>query len=289
MAGWLVAFSSLSQEPKKTSVAIYPIKAAGAVDKAVAQALSALLSSELTPSPKLRVIEEAMLKEVMERQAMNISDACDDTVCQVEIGKLVQAQKIVTGDLVKLGAKYILSLRLIDIQTSTTEFSTKDECTCAEDQLDQLVAVAAVKVRNYCGDNVPLPALAQQQAPAAPAGAGSLPADLGPIPLGKARIYIFLRMPDDQGQAAIQEMLPNQCMVADADPGPETFGNLNLNVEAGKTYYIEATWINSEPQGWISAILVPEAQGRQWAQNCKRPEEMQPPETKKAKKKTRSK
>jgi len=38
--------------PGKTSVAIYPIKAAGATNKAVASALSALLSSELTPSTR---------------------------------------------------------------------------------------------------------------------------------------------------------------------------------------------------------------------------------------------
>jgi hypothetical protein len=35
MAGWLAAFSSLSQEPRKTSVAIYPLKAAGAVKDGV--------------------------------------------------------------------------------------------------------------------------------------------------------------------------------------------------------------------------------------------------------------
>ena len=53
--------------------------------------MTELLSSKLTPSPKLLVIEAAMLKTVMERQAMNVSEACDDTNCQVEIGKLVKA------------------------------------------------------------------------------------------------------------------------------------------------------------------------------------------------------
>jgi hypothetical protein len=140
----------------RTSLAVYPIKPAGA-DSSLATAMTALLSSKLTPSPRLRVIEEAMLKTVIERQATNVSDLCDDTQCQVAIGKLVQAQKLVTGDLARFGSKYILSLKLVDIQTGAMEFATEDSCACGEDQLDKLVAVAAVKVRNHFCDPVPLP------------------------------------------------------------------------------------------------------------------------------------
>jgi len=142
-------------EGQKISVAIYPIKASGATEKAVASALTSLLSSELTPSPRLAVIEEAMLKEVIARQLQNESDACDDTSCQVEIGKLVKAQKMITGDLVKLGTRYILSLKLVDIQTGTMEFSTRDQCACNEDQVDQLVTVAAARVRSHFCEKVP--------------------------------------------------------------------------------------------------------------------------------------
>jgi hypothetical protein len=161
LTGLAVAFLAQAPArvpPARTTIAVYPIKPAGA-ESSVASALTMLLTSELTPSPRLRVIEEAMLKQVMERQAMNLSDACDDTACQVAIGKLVQAQKIVTGGLAKLGNKYILSLNLVDVQTGATEFSTKEECACPEDQLDKLVAVAGAKVRRYFGDSVPIPPL----------------------------------------------------------------------------------------------------------------------------------
>ena len=137
----------------RTSLAVYPVKPAGA-DSSLATAMTALLSSKLSPSPRLRVIEEAMLKVVMERQGLNVSDACDSTVCQVEIGKLVQAQKLVTGDLAKFGSKYILSLKVVDIQSGAMEFATEDSCSCSEDQLDKLVTVAAAKVRNHFCDAV---------------------------------------------------------------------------------------------------------------------------------------
>jgi len=166
--------------PAKTSVAIYPLKAAGAMDKAVASALSALLGTELSPSPRLYVIEESMLQEVIKRQLQNESDACDDTSCQVEIGKLVKAQKMITGDIIKLGLRYILSLKLVDIQTGTLEFTTKDECPCTEDNLDLLVAAAGAKIRNHFGESVPIPALPVGQAflpvqPSSPQGAQAPP------------------------------------------------------------------------------------------------------------------
>ena len=170
---WFLVLACLlmaqAQPPAKTSLAVYPIKPAGSSPD-LATAMTALLVSELTPSPKLMVIEEAMLKTVMERQGQNASDACDDTSCQVEIGKLVKAQKLVIGDLTKFGSKYILALKLVDIQTGVTDFTTEDSCACTEDQLPDLVTAVAAKLRNNFGETLPVPSL-PQNAPASPQGA----------------------------------------------------------------------------------------------------------------------
>jgi len=159
--------------PAKTSLAVYPVEPAGS-DPALAPAITATLVARLTPSPKLQVIEEAMLKAVMERQGMNISDACDDTSCQVEVGKLVKAQKMITGRLAKMGHKYTLFLSLVNIGTGVTEFNTEDSCLCSEDNLDELVAAAVAKIRNHFGENLPVPALPQSP-PAAYSAAPAVP------------------------------------------------------------------------------------------------------------------
>src|SRR4030042_395088 len=143
---------ALLGQTNKTSVAVYPIKAVGGVDKSLAQTLASLMTNELGKSSKLIVIDESMLEEVMKRQAMNISDLCDSTVCQVKVGELVQAQKMVVAELSKLGSRYILTFKVIDIRTSAMEFSGREDCTCAEDQLDQLVAMAAIKLRQHFGE-----------------------------------------------------------------------------------------------------------------------------------------
>jgi len=147
--------------PAKTSVAVYPLKAVGAVEKSLAATLTSLLTNELTKSPNLIVIKESMLEEVMKRQAMNMSDLCDSTMCQVEIGKLVQAQKMMVVELSKLGSRYLMTFDLVDVKTSAMDYSDRVECACTEDQLDLLVAAAGVKVRNHFGESVPIPQLPQ--------------------------------------------------------------------------------------------------------------------------------
>jgi len=178
-----------SPSGNKTTIAIYQLKATGAADKSVASALTSLLGSALTPSPYLKVIEDSMLKEVMARQVQNESDACDDTSCQVAIGKLAKAQKMINGDLVKLGTRYILSLKLTDVESGTLDFSTKDECACTDDQVDKLVETAGAKIRNHFGESVPVPQLPgapppqQKPAPAAYAPAAYAPPAYAPAPV----------------------------------------------------------------------------------------------------------
>jgi len=150
-----------SSPPAKTSIAVYPLKAVEGVDKSIAATLTSLMGYQLTQSSRLIVIKEDMLQEVMKRQAVNISDLCDSTMCQVEIGKLVQAQKMVTGELSKLGKLYILTTNVIDIQTGANEFSSLDQCACSEDQLIDLAGAASAKVRNHYGEAIPVPSLPQ--------------------------------------------------------------------------------------------------------------------------------
>jgi ankyrin repeat protein len=159
--------SGLAQAPARTSIAVYAIRAKGKADVSLGPAMTSLLITNLSESPRLKVIEEEMLKVVMERQAMNTSDLCDSTQCQVEIGKLVQAQKMVVGELLKLGESYILTLRITDIQAGTVDTSIKRECRCTEEQLPELATQAAAAIRQYYGETG-LAVPATPQAPLSP-------------------------------------------------------------------------------------------------------------------------
>jgi hypothetical protein len=228
--------------PAKTSLAVYPIKPAG-VTADLTAAMTALLTARLTPSPRLKVIEEAMLKTVMERQAMNISDACDDTSCQVEIGKLVKAQKMVTGTLSKIGSKYFLSTNLVDIQTGAAEFSTEDKCSCSEDQLEDLIAAAVAKIRNHFGESLtipPLPVSTIFSSPATPGGllpqAASI-ANYAKRPASPEVIESFFNFLKADNLPKVQEMLN----------GYEGLVNARDENDACRKYKDDIQKINAQP------------------------------------------
>jgi TolB-like protein len=282
--------------PAKTSIAVYPIKPAGA-EASLATALTALLGTELTASPKLRVIQESMLKEVMERQAMNISDACDDTVCQVAIGKLVQAQKIVTGNLAKLGSKFILSLQLVDVADGTSDFSTKDLCECSEDQLDSLVAAAAAKIRNHFGEAIPVPALPQASpAPSPVAPATTAPsAEQGKTQIGSPILLAPVDAPEIPGPSSpnkailylnnrdgirtcvsmnlqldgisVNRLKTGHCIKMELDSGQHILGLFNKNivvsVRAGDKYTAKLSCGSS-----MNVIPTPAKEAAQWVEKC---------------------
>jgi len=196
----LISLASLGQTQKKTSVAVYPIKAVGSVDKSLAQTLASLMTNELGKSSKLIVIDESMLEEVMKRQAMNISDLCDSTMCQVKIGELVQAQKMVVAELSKLGSRYILTFKVIDVRTSTMEFPGREECVCSEDQLDKLIATAAARVRNHFGEEIPIPALPSAAISGSPA-------------------FVTPTGPSGPGAVEIREITPSRSSAASGPAG----------------------------------------------------------------------
>ena len=240
--------------PAKTSLAVYPIKPAGA-DPALAPAITATLVAKLTPSPKLQVIEEAMLKTVMERQAMNVSDACDDTSCQVEIGKLVKAQKMITGSLAKMGRKYTLFLTLVNIQTGVTEFNTEDSCACSEDNLDELVAAAVAKIRNHFGENLPIPTLPSAAQAGAQTGAQvPSPAPAQPSP----------------AQPPVTNWVPGNYTIQESHP-PGTKGGPMVLVSDFKFYIDKFEVTNQDFQECVSAGACKEAKKKSGFDGPKQP------------------
>ena len=164
-----------SEKPaeKKITLAVYPIKMAGA-DKALTEPLTQILIREISRSPIINVVEETMISEVLKKQGFANSDLCDNTQCQISIGKLTPAQKLVTPELSKLGKKFILDLKVTDIQSGVVDFVASSEKVCTEDDLDQLAAAAALELQAKFGEKVDQPHASSPTQTAPPASGASL-------------------------------------------------------------------------------------------------------------------
>lgn len=75
-----------------------------------------LITSSLISTNKYRVIERSQRKKILEEINFSLSGCVDDS-CQIEIGKMLSAEYIITGSIGKVGNKFVLNLRVLDVET----------------------------------------------------------------------------------------------------------------------------------------------------------------------------
>ena len=78
-----------------------------------------LISSHLFQADQFTVIDVAQRDTILEEIKFSLS-GCSDESCQIEIGKLLSAEFIIVGSIGKVGNKYVLSMRLLEVSTSKT-------------------------------------------------------------------------------------------------------------------------------------------------------------------------
>lgn len=92
------------------------------VSRLLAQNTSELIRSELINSQKFYVIERAQVDLILKEQGFQRT-GCTDRSCAVEVGKLLSANKALLGTVMKLGSKYVITARIVDIEKGIGEFS----------------------------------------------------------------------------------------------------------------------------------------------------------------------
>ncbi|MDC7225206.1 MAG: SUMF1/EgtB/PvdO family nonheme iron enzyme [Spirochaetales bacterium] len=138
---WIVVFVCSSQD--MVSVLQFKVENGGGISEFEASVLRDVFETELISSGKFRVIEKNELDTVIEEQKKSLSGCVDDS-CAIEIGRLALADKIITGKTSKFGSKYILTVKMIDIETGRSlkaENIKADELEKLLDSIDTLVAL----------------------------------------------------------------------------------------------------------------------------------------------------
>lgn len=108
-----------------------------------AKTLTEKLHSVFVQTEYFNVLSRSDMKTVLETQHFQRSDACDDSACLVEMGKILAVQKIVGGSVGKVGTTFSLSLRLVNVETGKTEITSDRQLKAEPDELLGLVREAA--------------------------------------------------------------------------------------------------------------------------------------------------
>jgi len=102
-------------EQPKPILSILDLRTSG-VSKADADVLLDYLSSHLVESGAYTIIDRSQQETVLKEIEFSQSD-CTDEACQLRIGKLLSANRIVIGSVGKLDQIYLLTLKMIEVET----------------------------------------------------------------------------------------------------------------------------------------------------------------------------
>ena len=102
-------------QQSKPILSILDLRTSG-VSKADADVLLDYLSSHIVESGEYTVIDRSQRETVLKEIEFSQSE-CTDEACQLRIGKLLSANRIVIGSVGKLEQIYLLNLKMIEVET----------------------------------------------------------------------------------------------------------------------------------------------------------------------------
>ena len=121
-------------------VAVIPFSAKNTSD-IEAEAITSVFETALVKLDKYAVIEQTQMDEILSAQAYSLSGCTDDS-CAVEVGELLSAKQIILGSLTKIGSKYLLTAKMIDVETGEHLKADDVQSDSIDEMLDQARALA---------------------------------------------------------------------------------------------------------------------------------------------------
>lgn len=105
-------------------ITVMDFKASG-ISEAEVEVFVDYISSHILESGKYRVLDRMQRESILQELEFSLS-GCTDENCQLEAGRLLQARQIIIGSLGKVGNRFLLNIKLIDVETGET-IRTKSE------------------------------------------------------------------------------------------------------------------------------------------------------------------
>jgi TolB-like protein len=132
-----------------TRIAILDFEPIG-VPESEAATVSELFRSALFNTRRFTVIERSRMGEIFEEQGFVLS-GCTDVECAVTAGQILGVEVILIGSLSRLGSKYILTVRGVDVSDARVVLNETAEHSGAVEDLSEVVNRLARKVAGGAG------------------------------------------------------------------------------------------------------------------------------------------
>lgn len=110
-----------------------------------AKVISQLVSHELAATGVYEMVERERLQDILREQGFGLTGCTTDS-CVIEIGRLLNAPKMAVGTLGRLGRRYVLTMRIIDVELGIWESHAVEEGIYELEDLGKLVRPLVVKI-----------------------------------------------------------------------------------------------------------------------------------------------
>jgi TolB-like protein len=116
----------LTQSERTLGVANFESQGVSATDAAI---ISDMLRNRLIKEGAFNIVEKANMDKILSEQAFQ-QTGCTSSECAVKLGKVLNVKYLVVGSFGKLLDKYVVSMRVVDVETAKGVYS--DEAAAAD-------------------------------------------------------------------------------------------------------------------------------------------------------------
>jgi hypothetical protein len=120
---FLFLLAGVSEAQRKTTLSVMDINVTSGLSQKEISLLTDKLLNSLVEYRIFEVVERSKRDEILREQGFQLTGACSDASCLVEVGQLLGAQKMIGGTIGQLGSMYVVELRMIDIKTGGIDLS----------------------------------------------------------------------------------------------------------------------------------------------------------------------
>jgi len=110
-----------------------------------------LLRIELTKSEKFNVFDKLDMLEILKEQQIDISN-CFGKNCLLQIGKIAEVDKMITGSIENLGKKIVMTVKVLDINSGKYDKIAIEEFINLETELQIMMQITMNKALNIEND-----------------------------------------------------------------------------------------------------------------------------------------
>ena len=105
-------------QQEKLNIAVMDFDARGGISKEEAATLSDAFQAELAGMGDFVLVDRQRIKQILEEQGFQQSEACSQVECIVEAGKILNVQRMFAGTIGKVGQLFNVNIQTIDISTA---------------------------------------------------------------------------------------------------------------------------------------------------------------------------